>query len=153
MTEPFGDSPNLVNEIPEISVHDNRLVSYEVLCRQRAIHLRTEFQDGGGPFEFTEIIFTGVAAYDFWHDSVSGNIIFDIDEVSPSDIYADHGQQFRDGLRYGWPGDWAATAESAAAYFLQHLIRGFELSSSSGMSGWILACNIQKRISGPSHNA
>ena len=127
----------------DISIHDNRLISYEVFCERREICLRTEFRDRGEPFEFTDVFFTGVTAYDFWHDSDMGTIIFDITEVPAADIYAEHAEQFRKGVRYGWPGDWAETAETAASFFQRHGIRGFALGSSCGMSGWVLAREMQ----------
>jgi hypothetical protein len=130
----------------EISIHDNHLVSYEVFCERREICLRTEFRDGGVPFELTNVIFTGVAAYDFWHDSDIGTIIFDIVEVPAADIYAEHCDQLREGVRYGWRGDWAETTEMAVSYFQEHGIRGFELCSSCGMAGWVLAGEMKKEI-------
>ena len=102
-----------------------------------------------------DVIFTGVAAYDFWHDSDMGTVIFDIIEVSPNDTYSTHRDQFRDGLRYGWPGHWAESAESAAAHFRQNAIRSFKLVSSCGMSGWVLAQDmrkLQKLFNEPSHS-
>ena len=143
----------LLSNGQQISLHDNHLVSYEVVCERREIRLCTEFRDRGEPFELTDVFFTGVVAYDFWHDSDIGTIIFDISEVPPTDIYAEHAEQFRDGIRYGWPGEWAQSAESAAAHFQQHSIRGFELSSSCGMSGWVLAQHMQKRPNTNDRNA
>jgi hypothetical protein len=128
-----------VNNSREISIHDNRLISYEVFCERREICFRTEFRDRGEPFEFSDVFFTGVIAYDFWHDSEMGTIIFDITEVPAADIYAEHEEEFRAGVRYGWPGEWAETPEEAASYFQKHGVRGFELASSCGMSGWVLA--------------
>ena len=145
--------PSRVNESQEVSIHDNRLVSYQVFCERREIHLHTEFRERGEPFELTEVIFTGVVAYDFEHDSALGTIIFDITEVSPADLYAEHAGQFRAGIAYGWPGEWAESAESAAAHFQQHAICGYELSSSCGMSGWLLARDMQKRHNPQSRNA
>lgn len=135
-----------MNEAKKISVHDNVLVSYEVLCERREIRLCTEFRDRGEPYELTDVVFIGVVAYDFWHDSEIGTIIFDITEVPASDIYDQHADQFHAGIRYGWPGKWAKSPEIAAAHFNQHSIRGFEISSSCGMSGWILACDMHKLI-------
>ena len=135
-----------MNDSDDISIHDNQLISYEVFCERREIHLHTEFRDRGEPFEFTDVIFTGVVAYDFWHDSDIATIILDIAEVAPTDIYAEHAEQFRDGIRYGWPGEWAESTEAAATHFQRHTIRGFELSSSCGMTGWVLAINMQKRL-------
>ena len=68
----------------DISVHDNFLVSYEVLCRQREIRLHTEFRDKE-PIECTDVIFRGVEAYHFDHDNFE-TIIFDITEVPVEDI-------------------------------------------------------------------
>jgi hypothetical protein len=130
----------------EISVHDNFLVSYEVLCERRKLRLCTEYRDGGEPYEITDVTFSGVVAYDFRHDSEMGTIIFDIAEVPGANIYTQHCDQFRAGLNYGWPGQWAESAESAERYFQQHSIRGFEVSSSCGMDGWILAREMQKTL-------
>lgn len=142
-----------MNEANDISVHDNILVSYEVLCERREIRLCTEFRDCGEPYERTDVFFTGVVAYDFRHDSDIGTIIFDVIEVPAVEIYAQHADQFRDGVRYGWPGEWAESAKVAAAYFQQHSIRGFALSSSCGMEGWVLAHNMWKRANANSQNA
>jgi hypothetical protein len=141
-----------VNSSHEISIHDNFLVSYEVLCKRREIRFHTEFRDRRESFERTDVIFTGVACYDFEHDSHIETIIFDIDEVPPIDIYREHAEQFQSGVRYGWPGEWGASAELAAAHFQQHGIRGYELSSSCGMSGWVLAQSMQKVVNATNRN-
>ncbi len=127
----------------EISVHDNFLVSYEVLSEQRQIRLHTEFRDKGEPFEHTDVVFTGVSAYHFWQDCFA-NIIFDIDETAPEAVYNGHRAEFEAGWRYGWPGDWGKTEEAALAYFRKHGVRGFTLQSSCGMAGWILAKTMEK---------
>ena len=127
----------------EISVHDNVLVSYEVLCERREIRLRTEYRERGEPYEATDVLFTGVVAYDFQHDSEGATILFHISEVPPDDIYAGCADEFREGIRYGWPGQWAQSAASAAAHFQQHSTRGFEIRPSCGMGGWVLASGMQ----------
>lgn len=141
-----------MKEDPDISVHDNTLISYEVFCSTREMRLHTEFRDGPGPIEVTDLIFSGVVCYDFQHDSVLGTIIFDLEEVPPDDIYRDHIEEFLAGIRYGWPGDWGVSSGSAAAYFQQHGIRGFILSASCGMNGWILAREMTKFQRQPSAN-
>lgn len=127
----------------EISVHDNVLVSYEVLSERREIRLYTEFRDNGEPFEHTDVVFTGVSAYHFWQDCF-GNIIFDIDETTPEAIYRDHRAEFEAGWRYGWPGNWGKTEEAALAYFREHGVRGFTLQTSYGMDGWVLAESMER---------
>jgi len=117
-----------------------------VRCQRREIRFHTEYRDQGEPYERTEVIFTGVACYDFERDSDLGTILFDIEEVRASDIYDAHGEQLRAGVRYGWPGCWAESAESAAAYFQEHGILGFQISSSCGMCGCVLAQHMQNVI-------
>ncbi|QEG37063.1 hypothetical protein [Bythopirellula goksoeyrii] len=128
-----------MNASKEISIHDNTLVSYEVLCNRREIRLHTEFRDRGEPYEFTDIMFTGVVAYDFRYDSEIGTIIFEITDVPASDIYEQQVDQFQAGIRYGWPGEWAKSSQDAADYFAKNSVCGYILSSSCGMNGWILA--------------
>ena len=126
-----------------ISVHDNLLISYEVNCERREIRVHTELRDKGKPFERTDVIFTGVSAYQFWHDCF-GNIIFDFEEIAPEIIYQDYRAQFEAGWRYGWPGEWGKTEDSARAYFREHNVRGYLLSSSLGMVGWVLSQKMEK---------
>jgi hypothetical protein len=128
----------------EPSIHDNFLVSYEVLCDRREIRLQTRYGDTVEPLEVTEVTFSGVACYHFEHDTPFGNVIFDISEYSADDIYRRHVDLLRAGLRYGWPGKWAESVESATAYFQKEHIRGFVLEASCGMSGWILAGDMRK---------
>ena len=104
--------------------------------------MHTEFRDRGEPFEHTDVVFTGVSAYHFWQDCF-GNIIFDIDETEPELIYSDHRAEFEAGSRYGWPRDWGKTEDSVLAHFREHGVHGFQLQSSYGMVGWILAKRMQ----------
>ena len=129
--------------VETISVHDNHLVSYEVQCRRREIRLHTEYWAGGETRVVTEVVFSGVVAYDFRHDAVSGTVIFDLEEIPPGAIYQENSTRFREGIRYGWPGDWAASPESAERFFTERALRGYELSVSCGMSGWVLCDNMK----------
>jgi len=55
------------------------------------------------------------------------------------DVYDGLAVHLPSTLRYGWPGDWAKSRESAQAYFEAKGISAWYLSSSLGMRGWILA--------------
>jgi len=111
----------------DISVHDNFLVSYEVLCRQREIRLHTEFRDKE-PIECTDVIFRGVEAYHFDHDNFE-TIIFDITEVPVEDILVQDKSRFDEGRRYGWPGPWNDSEVTMRARLAERGVRGFSLSS------------------------
>jgi hypothetical protein len=121
----------------KISVHDNFIVSYQVFCEGRQIRMVTEYRDRE-PFARTLVIFTGVEAYDFYRDSVS-NIIFDIREVSVENILDENLESFREASRFGWPTFWKNSLEEVQKYLEEEGTRGFKLSSSYGMTGWVIA--------------
>jgi hypothetical protein len=125
-----------------ISVHDNLVVSYEVHCERREIRLHTEFRDGGEPFEHTLVIFTGVEAYHFEHDCHC-NILFDVVEISAEGIVRESEAQFREEHRFGWPRFWSESMDEVQSYLREHAIRGYQIASSYGMSGWVLARDMQ----------
>ncbi len=134
----------------EISVHDNVLVSYEVNCEQRSICLHTQFRDRGPPFELTDVVFAGVVAYQFEHDSTIGTILFDIEDVAAIDVWRENEAAFRAGRRYGWPGEWADSEESAKSFFRENTINGYIVASSCGLTGWILAkCQTRHAYASP----
>jgi hypothetical protein len=126
----------------DISIHDNVLVSYEVLADKREILLRTRFPSTKS--ERTDIIFRGVEGYYFHHDNFE-TIIFDVVEISVVRILEDDGDRFDEGWRFAWPGRWNTESEAdRRAYLAERGVKGFELSSSYGMSGWILAKSVER---------
>jgi hypothetical protein len=126
----------------EISVHDNLLVSYEVLCEQREIRLHTEFRDRQ-PTERTDVVFRGVEAYHFSQDNFL-TIVFDISQGSVEDILAAESARFEEGRRYCWPGPWNNSDAALRKYLKDREVRAFSLSSSFGMYGWILAQSMDR---------
>jgi hypothetical protein len=80
-----------------------------------------------------------VEAYSLVHDAF-GNIISSIDEVPAIDILKENRALFQDGFRQaGWPRFWRGSFDEAQAYLVAHGTRGFEISASIGMSGWVLS--------------
>ena len=121
------------------SIHDNLLVSYAVQCETRTITLRTEHRAPEKATEFTDVIFEGVQGYSLQNDAF-GNIIFDLESVPVEQLLTAFGAEISESYRAaGSPGPWAANLDSAQEYLHQRGIKGFLLSSSYGLSGWILA--------------
>lgn len=136
---------------PEISVHDNHLVAYTVLAKEKKIVFQTEFLDRE-PHEFTDVVFEEVLAYDFEGD-LFGSIILDIEEVDVAALLKEHAAMFEDGWRYGWPRGWEKEKEEIEVFVRRLEMRAFELSSSYGMGGWVLArrmIKIRKEANQPS---
>lgn len=122
-----------------ISVHDNRLVSYTVNDGTKTILFETVFE-GKISNEFTNISFSNVSAYFFEHHSLEiGTIFFDIKEIAVEIILESDWEKFEEGRKWMWPGLWADTKQTAKAYFEKNAVKAYDISSSCGLSGWILA--------------
>jgi len=125
-----------------VSIHDNQLVSYEVHCAKRTITLRTEHRVENKPTEFTNVVFEGVQGYHFENDAF-GNIILGLVAAPLEWLLTEYGTQISESYRMaGSPGTWAANLTAAPEYLRGHGIKGFILSSSYGLSGWVLAKEI-----------
>jgi hypothetical protein len=125
------------------SLHDDFLVSYEVNCETRQIKLRAK-RDPRLPTGDEEptnhtIVFNGVEGYQFENDNFC-NVIFSLELISVAKLIATYGSQIKESYRMaGAPGPWAADLASAPQVLMAMGIQGFILSSSHGLSGWILA--------------
>jgi hypothetical protein len=125
----------------KISVHDNSLLSYEVLCKKHEIHLHTAYYDAE-PHEYTDVIFSGVIAYHLVYDNLH-TIIFDIEEVDIEKIYADNEDLFIHGKNHGWPIS-HKSKEELLLKMKDENIKGFVINSSYGVDGWVWAQNVIK---------
>jgi hypothetical protein len=127
-----------------ISVHDNIVYAYSVDCENRRIVLHTRFPTDASE-EFTDVIFTGVIAHHF-QNVLSGNILFDVTEVPLRQIVEDWADLFAaeknqcwpDGIHYSDAGDLIGIFEGRSAH-------GFAISSSYGMSGWVIAGAMERK--------
>ncbi len=124
------------------SLHDDFLVAYEVNCETRQIKLYAK-PDTRAPRneEWTActIVFNGVEGYQFENDAF-GNIIYSLDAVPVEKLLAEFGAQIAESYHMaGAPGPWAADLASASQLLTAKGVQGFVLSSSYGLSGWVLA--------------
>lgn len=126
----------------EPSVHDNHLMAYAVNGRERSITFQTEYPHTE-PAELTDVVFEDVLAYHFQHD-LFGNIIFDIEEVSLAQFVEFHGAQCEAGCKWGWPWGWDIRKERLLTYVERMGVKAYELSSSYGMTGWVLCAKMKK---------
>ena len=125
------------------SLHDHFLVAYAVNCeaRQVTLHAKRDPRVPAGTEVRTNhtIVFNGVESYQFENDNF-GNIIFSLEAVPVERILAMYGSQIAESYRMaGAPNSWAADLASAPQVLAAKGTQGFVLSSSYGLSGWILA--------------
>jgi hypothetical protein len=133
-----------MNRLP--SFHDDFLVSYEVDCEARRIRFRAKADDrveANKGLPIRAIVFEGVEGYQFENDAF-GNIIFSLECVSVEQLLAVYGSKIMESYRQaGAPGPWAADIAAATQSLGAKGVQGFLLSSSYGLSGWILAKDVR----------
>ena len=126
----------------DISVHDNFLISYSVLCQKREIHLNTTFLDKE-PYEYTDVIFSGVNLYHFECDNFQ-TIIFDIEEAEIEDIYSEYEYLFSRLKNYGWITFAYESKEDLFQKMCEKKVKAFTINSSYELVGWIWAEKMRK---------
>jgi hypothetical protein len=132
------------------SVHDNFVYAYIVECEDRRIVLYTHFRDGSAN-EYTDVIFTGVVAHHF-ECVLPGNILFDVDEIPCRQIVEQWAALFAAQKNYGWPDAISyGGAEDLIRALEARAARGFQISSSYGLGGWVLATAMEFRPRDDAH--
>jgi hypothetical protein len=128
------------------NIHDHSLLEYRVDLTNRKITFVTLPESArtqpNSPPVLT--IFEGREGHHF--DSVSSGVIFlDIEEVPLSEFLKDHELEFDEGSKsVGAPPWWGGSIEKAVAYFVGRNVHAFEINSSYGFSGWVLATHVQQ---------
>jgi hypothetical protein len=128
---------------PEISVHDNVVKGYSVLCEERKIVIHTAFRERE-PHEQTDVIFRDVEAYYIANDNLK-TILFDITECPFSELLAEYASEFETGVKYCWPGAWNKSPEACSEFLTKNGSRGWTIDSSIGMTGFIIARSMEMR--------
>jgi hypothetical protein len=118
------------------SFHDHYVVGLTVDCETHriALHIRSASSPA-----IQTITFFGVEGYVLENDAF-GNIIGELEVVLPTKLLTDESARITHMYsQSGAPGPWAADIPAACASFEARGFRGYVLSSSYGMSGWVLA--------------
>jgi hypothetical protein len=125
----------------ERSVHDNYVLSFRVNAQRHEVIFHTAFLEAQ-PHEYTDIVFEGVIAYDIFGDTFN-TVISDLEEVPVEEILENDKPEQILGKRINWSearneenGDWVALLTAQG-------IRGFRLSSETGLNAWFLAQEVQ----------
>ena len=125
---------------PEI--HDSQVVAYSADSRSSQVELVLR----AGPKDdapLSRLIFTGVAAHQFVYPLMP-SWVFGLDQIAANDLLEREWENLREGQRLvGWPGNWADSLEQAKAFCADHDLKGFDLESSYGFDGWVLAQSVE----------
>lgn len=143
--ETFGDGGELMKDGArmgaDISVHDHFVYAYGVDCGGRRVVLHMVYP---GAERFVDVVFREVAAHWFEY-ARADSILFDVEEVDVEALVQEHAGVFEKSWRYGWPqmpysGDLKVLVERLRAGG----VRGYEVSASLGLSGWVLAKSCER---------
>ncbi len=129
--------------MPKISIHDNVVTGYTVLCDKRELVLHTEFREKE-PKEVTDVVFRGVEAYHISGDNME-SILFDVAQCEIEEILQAFCSEFEEGREYIWPGLWNESPEACREYLEKQGCRGWKISPSYGMGGFVIAKSMELR--------
>ena len=125
---------------PEI--HDSLLVAYSVNSESGKLSLSCQPHHGCGKALFI-IEFQGVAAHSFEAPMLPA-ILYDLVQVPATDILRGEWAAMELGYKQcGWPGPWADTLGNAISFAKTSHLHGYQIESSYGLSGWILAQSVE----------
>ena len=125
------------------SVHDNYVYAYTVDCEGHRVTLHTEYRDRE-PHMFTDVVFRQVVAH-FLEHSLPQNILFDVEEGDLEMFLKDNADLFATSWKWAWP----PIEFGGDPIRLLHVLRTsatrvFFISSSLGLSGWVLSASCHR---------
>ena len=119
------------------SVHDNRIVGYEVDCEAHRVVLHT-VTDPSQPPERVDVVFNEVIAYKFEGDNFA-NVLTSLTEASLDELVRENAALFAENQKYSWPGPWNESTDSVLRHCESLGAKAFFLRSAYGMGGWVIA--------------
>jgi hypothetical protein len=133
-----------MNSLP--SIHDHSLLEYRVDLANRRITLITVPEEAGyrSNVEPLFTVFDGLEGHHF--DAVSSGVIFsDIEETPLADFIRSRQIEFdATSKMVGAPVWWRGSPDEAEAYLATRHVHAFEINSSYGFSGWVLATEVRQ---------
>ncbi|NTU72076.1 MAG: hypothetical protein HGB10_09700 [Coriobacteriia bacterium] len=124
------------------SVHDNRVIGFEVDGRARRIVLHTVYEEAA-TVESTDVVFEGILAYHLAGDNLEANILLDVEEWAVEELLGEQAGLFEAGRKHGWPGVWNTSDEALRSRIVESGARAFRISPSFGLDGWVLAASCE----------
>jgi hypothetical protein len=128
-------------------VHDSLLVEYFVSSESEQLVLKLLPGNGSAPAPF-KVIFHGVVAHCFEAPLLPA-ILSNIETISAETLIAENWPRIEHGQNAnGWPGAWAASLVDATLFVRSSDLQGFNIESSYGLSGWVLAKSVERTAAG-----
>lgn len=117
-------------------VHDNEILSYQVELINHSITLHTKYKK-----EIINICFTGVMAHLF-ECELPGSIILDVGEYPVSIFIEENQKLLNERKNHCWPIYYKEIEDLIKILESERYVY-YIISSSYGLSGWVLAKNVE----------
>lgn len=119
-------------------LHDNKILNYCVDLEHHTLCMDTQTEAG----ETVSIHFTGLLAHRF-ENVISSNILFGMDEIDVDEFLQQYKDLLEEAMCYGFPAFTCRNTEELLGKMVQKRIRVFEVSSSLGLYGFVLAQGVE----------
>jgi hypothetical protein len=126
------------------NIHDNFVYAVTIRLDERVLILHTQYRDGAGPYDLTDICFTGVIGH-YFQDVVAPSILLDIETVPSEWIVEQWRAVFDRGKNYGWPPLKHRDLEDLCRLLNEQSIIGYQVMGSCGLDGFVLAVGVEYR--------
>ena len=134
-----------------VSVHDNWLYAQAVDHQRRRIVLYTVFPHVE-PWEYTDVVFTGVVAHHFERQQFGddgeapANVLFDVDEVTdPLGLLAEYEDLLMRTKGWAWPVDEYGSLDDLVSRLAGAGARCFAVVGTWGVHGFVFARTMELR--------
>ncbi|MDP4078267.1 hypothetical protein [Acidovorax sp. A1169] len=128
------------------SWHDYHLTGYAVDGQRQQLTLHVAWLYGTHPdIPHAWIIFHGVEGY-FLENDLGVNVVYTITEEPLAEFLAQHAAHFEAKKKWGWPLFWRGSFDETLAHLSGKQAKCFEISSSYGMTGWVLASGVRHEV-------
>src|SRR5215204_4921041 len=91
-----------------------------------------------------DVIFDGLQDYFLEHD-LGVNVVDSIQEKALDPFLAENKERFKEQSKWGWPKFWKGDVEKTFTFLSKNQSRVWELETSYGLSGWVVATQVQER--------
>lgn len=124
-------------------LHDWNVYALQFFAQAELLVLHAEWYPYGSSTELLDVRFEGVCGHFFEH-VLSGNIVFALHEYEPIEFIARWRDFLAESVRFNLPEGMPGTdLGELAAWIGAQRVRCFELSSSYGMHGFVIARDVR----------
>lgn len=128
----------IMNKLSQINdlIHDSTIFSYTVDFDKHCLHLNTRLSEVETSIKFAELL-----AHKF-DEVIDDNIVFEIFEATIEEFIESEKKYLLESIKYGFPSVYANSIKELESFLIEKEYKVFELISSLGMTGYIIAKDI-----------